>query len=105
MGVDVDRARIEGEVVHAAARIIEGKGATYYGVGAVIARIVDTILRDRRSILTVSAHTDRYGCALSLPRLVSGDGIVREVGVSMDDDERARLERSAEVLRDHVGRT
>jgi hypothetical protein len=33
---------------------------------------------------------------------VSGAGIVRELGVSMDADERARLERSAEILREHL---
>jgi L-lactate dehydrogenase len=99
-----DRLRIEDEVEHAAARIIEGKGATYYGVAAVIARAVEVVLRDRRSILTVSATSPDHGCALSLPRLVSGAGIVRELGVSMDDDEHARLERSAEVLRDHLAK-
>ncbi len=99
---DEDRRRVEEEVVQAADRIIQGKGATYYGVAAVIARAVEVVLRDRRSILTVSATSPGYGCALSLPRLVSGTGVVRELGVSMDDGERARLARSAEVLREHL---
>jgi L-lactate dehydrogenase len=99
-----DRRRVEDEVVNAAYRIIQGKGATYYGVAAVIARAVEVVLRDRRSILTVSAWSEEHRCALSLPRLVSGSGIVREVGVSIDAVERARLERSAEVLREHLER-
>ena len=78
---DEDRRRVEEDVVHAADRIIEGKGATSFGVGAVIAWAVDAMLRDRRSILTVSATTPEYGCALSLPRLVSGSGIIRTLGV------------------------
>lgn len=97
-----DRSRIEEEVVNAAYRIIQGKGATFYGVAAVIARAVEVLLRDRRSILTVSATSPDYGCALSLPRLVSGTGIVRELGVQMDEEEHARLERSAQVLREHL---
>jgi L-lactate dehydrogenase len=107
MGVafdDEDRRRIEDEVVNAASRIIAGKGATYYGVAAAIARAVEVLLRDRRSILTVSASSADHGCALSLPRLVSGSGIVRDLGVSLNDDERSRLERSADVLRTHLGR-
>jgi L-lactate dehydrogenase len=99
---DQDRRRIEGEVVHAADAIIRGKGATYYGVAAVIARAVEVILRDRRSILTVSATSPAYGCALSLPRLVSGSGIVRELGVSIDEDEQQRLDASAAVLREYL---
>ena len=62
-----DRAAVEDEVVNAAYRIIEGKGATYYGVAAVVARVVETIARDRRSILSVSAWSETFGCALSLP--------------------------------------
>jgi L-lactate dehydrogenase len=101
---DEDRHRIEGEVVHAADAIIRGKGATYFGVAAVIARAVEVILRGRRSILTVSATSPAYGCALSLPRLVSRGGIVRELGISIDDAERQRLEASAAVLREHLQR-
>jgi L-lactate dehydrogenase len=97
-----DRRRVEDEVVHAADTIIRGKGATYFGVAAVIARAVEVILRDRRSILTVSATSAAYGCALSLPRLVSGSGIVRELGVSIDEDEQHRLDASAAVLREHL---
>jgi L-lactate dehydrogenase len=101
---DDDRRQIEDEVVNAAYRIIQVKAATYYGVAAVIARAVEVVVRDRRSVLTVSAWTPSYGCALSLPRLVSGAGVVREVGVTMDADERSRLERSAEVLRERLER-
>jgi len=97
-----DRRAVEDEVVNSAYRIIEGKGATYYGVAAAIANIVDVIVRDRRSILTVSAWSEPLGCTLSLPRLVSGEGVVRAVGVSMDANEQERLERSAQVLRQHV---
>jgi len=75
-----DRASTEDEVVNAAYRIIRGKGATYYGVAAAIARAVDVLVRDRRSILTVSAWSPAYGCALSLPRLVCGAGVVRRSG-------------------------
>jgi L-lactate dehydrogenase len=99
---DEDRRRVEDDVVHAAYRIIEGKGATSFGVGAVIAAAVDAMLRDRRTILTVSASTPEYGCALSLPRLVSGTGVLKTLGVSMNGDERDRLARSAEVLRVHL---
>jgi len=56
-----DRTSTEDEVVNAAYRIIQGKGATYYGVAAAIARAVEVVIRDRRSILTVSAWSPRTG--------------------------------------------
>jgi L-lactate dehydrogenase len=99
---DDDRRRIEDEVVRAAYRIIEGKGATYYGVGAAIARAAEVVLRDQRAILTVSATEPSFGCALSLPRLVGGDGVMHTLGVDLDDGEHRRLEASAEILREHA---
>ncbi|HEX6401306.1 MAG TPA: L-lactate dehydrogenase, partial [Actinomycetota bacterium] len=70
-----------------------------YGVAAAIGRVAEVVLRDQRAILTVTAKTDAFGCALSLPRLVSGEGVVAEVGVTLSEDERRALDRSAEVLR------
>lgn len=90
---------VEDDVVHAAARIIAGKGATAYGVAAAIARAVRVVVRGQRSILTVSAWDDAAGCSYSLPRLVTDRGIVRSVGVALDEHERERLAASAEILR------
>lgn len=44
----------------AAYKIIRGKGATYYGIGAVLANIVERIIRDQRAILTVSATIPQF---------------------------------------------
>ena len=55
-GVQFDadqRQKIDHDVRRAAYSIIEGKGATYYGIGSALARIIDVILNDQRAILTV----------------------------------------------------
>src|SRR5215831_1309940 len=46
------RKDIDGKVRGAAYTIIRGKDATYYGIGAALARIVDVILHDQRSVMT-----------------------------------------------------
>jgi L-lactate dehydrogenase len=51
------RHDIDEKVRRAAYTIIAGKGATYYGIGCALARIVDAVLHDQRSILTVCAPT------------------------------------------------
>ena len=50
-----DMQKIEEQVRTAAYKIIEAKRATYYGIGMAIARIVNAILGDENSVLTVSA--------------------------------------------------
>lgn len=93
------QASITENVRRAAYHIIGGKGATYYGIGAVLAHITERILRDQRAILTVSETVEEYGVALSYPRLVGGAGVLDSVGLSMNDDERALLHASADILR------
>ena len=57
------REEIEEDVRGAANRIILGKKATYYGIGSALARIVEAILHDQRSILTVCAPVVADPCA------------------------------------------
>jgi len=98
-----DYASIDEKVRRAAYHIIEGKGATYYGVGSAIARIVEVILQDERSILTVcTPMADVAGVkdvTVSLPNLVGGDGILRTFFPNLNETETSALRSSAQVVR------
>lgn len=85
----------------AAAAIIGGKRATYYGIGAALARIAEAILDDRRAVLTVSAPTPEYGVSLSLPRVVGARGVEATLTPVLTPEEREGLEASAGVLREN----
>ncbi|GAA1425443.1 L-lactate dehydrogenase [Agrococcus citreus] len=99
---DADLDGIADDVVHAAYRIIEGKGATSSAIGVSTARIVEAILRDERAVLPVSSVLDGQhglsGIALSLPTVVGRGGIERVLEVPMDDGELRRLHASAETI-------
>ncbi|VTU01932.1 l-lactate dehydrogenase : L-lactate dehydrogenase OS=Caldilinea aerophila (strain DSM 14535 / JCM 11387 / NBRC 104270 / STL-6-O1) GN=ldh PE=3 SV=1: Ldh_1_N: Ldh_1_C [Gemmataceae bacterium] len=97
------RADIDAKVRRAAYSIIAGKGATYYGIGSALARIVDAVLHDQRSVLTVCAPTaDVEGVrdvTLALPRLVGGAGVLETFPMPLSAPERAALAASAAVIR------
>lgn len=97
------RARIDESVRRAAYRIIEGKGATWYGIGAGLARIVRAVAGDEQAVLSVSMRTPEVvgvrEVALSLPRVVGRDGIAADLTPDLDAEERAALRASAEMLR------
>ena len=96
------RARIDDGVRRAAYRIIEGKGATWYGIGGGVSRIVQAIESDENAVLTLSALESVVegvaDVALSLPRIVGGGGAVMTLAPELDDPERAALRQSAEIL-------
>jgi L-lactate dehydrogenase len=97
------REDIDGKVRRAAYTIIGGKGATYYGIGSALARIVDVILHDQRAVMTVGAPTpDVVGIrnvTVSLPRLIGGQGVLETFPLPLNDEETTRLRASARVIR------
>jgi L-lactate dehydrogenase len=101
-----DRERIDENVRRAAYHIIAGKGATYYGIGSAVARIVDVLVHDQRAILTVCARisgvAECEGLTLALPHLLGGDGILATIPLALSDTERDALRRSAGILREAV---
>lgn len=98
-----DRTRIGDSTRTAAAEIIARKGATYYAVATGLVRIVEAILRDQRTVLSVSTGLDGAygisGVALSLPTIVGRDGVEEVLHLPLDADEVLALRRSADVLR------
>ena len=100
------RDAIDQDVRRAAYQIIEGKGATYYGVGAALSRIVDVIAHDHRAILTVCAPTEDVcgvkNTTVSLPRLIRSDGIVGTLPLNLNEEEYQALQHSARLIRNHI---
>jgi L-lactate dehydrogenase len=97
---------IDHRVRDAAYAIIDGKGSTYYGIGAALARITDAILKDQRAILTVCTPIARIldvcDVTISLPHLVGGEGVLASFPLPLSTDEQAMLQASAQVVCDAI---
>ncbi|MBN1674367.1 MAG: L-lactate dehydrogenase [Kiritimatiellae bacterium] len=100
------RAEIVEQVRKSAYHIIDYKGATCYGIGLSLVRIVGAILRDERSVLTVSTRLEgEYGLrdvCLSVPCVVGGRGIERIVAGDLARDEAEGLARSGGLLKEQL---
>jgi L-lactate dehydrogenase len=96
------RETIDTGVRRAAYRIIDGKGATWHGIGAGLARIVRAIAADEGAVLSVSSRTTQIGgvasVTLSLPRVVTRQGISAELRPDLDEAETEALAASARLL-------
>lgn len=102
IGADV-RERISHQVRDAAYEVIERKGATYYAVAVALVRIVESVLRDQHTVLSVSNLVPGfYGIGdiyLSLPAVIGRGGVERVVHLALDQAETEALRESASVLR------
>lgn len=98
-----ERRQIEQEVRDSAYHIIGYKGATYFAVGLALVRIVGAILRGQRSVLTVSTLLDgEFGLrdvCLSVPCIVSQNGISKIIESNLNKKELESLSASAGILK------
>lgn len=97
---------MEDQVRKAGAEVIKRKGATFYAIALSVNRICEAVLGDEKAVLTVSTLiNDRYGIndvCLSLPCVVGGNGIEREVNPPLLPEEVEKLQKSANALKDVI---
>ncbi len=102
---DCSRAELDmifSGVRDSAYRIIDGKGATSFGIGSAVARIVSVIFGKENSVLPVSVllkgEYGISGIAISVPCIIGENGISEIVEVPISDEEKKRLRESALTL-------
>ncbi|MGV8025959.1 MAG: L-lactate dehydrogenase [Anaerolineaceae bacterium] len=97
------REELTKQVRNAAYEIIQRKGATFYAVAAGLARIVESILRNQNSVLSISNMVPGYygihDIYLSLPAVVGEHGIEHILELPLSKSEEKALKTSAEVLK------
>ena len=99
----LDFESISNQVRDAGANIIKGKGATEFGIGATVAKIVSSILHNEKRVIPLSAHLNgEYGeddVSVGVPCLLGKDGIEEIFELELQEDERRALHRSCEIIR------
>jgi L-lactate dehydrogenase len=89
---------------NAAYEIIKRKKATYYAIGLGLLAIVEAVLRDQHSVLTVSSPLrGQYGLkdiAISVPTIVGRNGVEVVLDLPLSERERVSLHQSAQKLKD-----
>jgi len=98
------REKLEQEVRYANISIIEGHGASQYGIGIVSARVAEMVLNDERSAIPIGSFQQRFGVTLSLPSVVGRGGVTRVLQPELSEQERDALENSAENLKKALDR-
>jgi L-lactate dehydrogenase len=97
-----EKRKIEEAVRTSAYHIIDYKGSTYYAVGQALVRIISAIVRNERSVLTVSTVLEgEYGLSnvcLGVPAMVGEAGVERILEMALPIEEQTALERSAGIL-------
>jgi len=83
-------------------------GSAYYAPAASVVEMVEAILRDRRRVLPCAAYLrGEYGIDglyVGVPVVLGNGGVEKVIEISLTDDERAAFNRSADAVRDLLGK-
>jgi L-lactate dehydrogenase len=102
--IDELRTSVEHDVRYANISIIEGIGASQYGIGMAAGHIAEAIVRDERAVFPVGSHNRHFGVTLSLPCIVGRSGVSEVLWPEMSHEEEQAIEHSADILRAAVSR-
>ena len=95
---------LQNKVRYAAHEIISKKGATYYAIALAINKIVEVIVNDQNSVLTVSTLVNDLfdgrikNTYFSLPVVVNRKGVKYILPLKYSDDEVDQIVKSANIL-------
>ena len=99
-----DLQNIATEVRRAAYQIIEAKGATYYGIGLSLVRIVKAVFGGENSILTVSARLDTSdgigNVYAGVPCILGHDGVREVLRLKLEEKEKEEFLQSCRKLKE-----
>ena len=99
----LDKKAVEQELIQVAYDVINRKGFTNTGVAMAAVRFVKSVLYDEHTILPCSAIMNgEYGItdvALSMPRMVCADGLMRVFEIDHTDEELEKMHAAAKSVR------
>lgn len=96
------RDDIENYARNEAYEIINKKGATYYGIGACVAKLINCILGDERRILPVSSYDSYSDIYYGFPAIVGREGIIKKLDLELSEQEGIKLQKSINALKSAI---
>lgn len=91
------------EVVNMGYDISNKKGATYYGIAMSLNRIVQAILEDENTVITVSAHLsgkyNNYDVYIGIPCIINNEGIKEILELHLTDNDKVKMDNSCKILK------
>lgn len=90
------------EVKNSAYKIIDYKGATYYGIGMCLVRITNAILGDEDTVITVSSYDNENDIYMGIPSILNKDGVKSRIYIELTKEEEKKLQYSVDVIKDAI---
>jgi L-lactate dehydrogenase len=81
-------------------KIIEGKGATFFGVASCVAALCENIIYDQKRVTPVSCLCKEYGVCLNVPVVIGKNGIEKYLPLSFSEEEKILMKKAAQAQKE-----
>lgn len=102
---DEKMAKIHADVRDAAYNIIEGKGATNFGIAMGLAKLTKAILQNQYVVMTVSTMLEgqygQDGVYIGVPAVLNRTGVSQIIEQPLNEEELAKFADSASILKEY----
>jgi L-lactate dehydrogenase len=109
MNLNFDYDEVLKEVKSIGHEVLMAKGFTNFGIASSICRLVKAVLLNELSIMPVTTTLrGEYGIndvALSIPCIISSEGIAKKLSLNLSEDEMDKMRHSAEHLKSILKKT
>jgi L-lactate dehydrogenase len=99
----IDLTKVRDDIAQIAYKIVQAKGATFFGIASITAQIIKAVIRDENKVLPVSvALQGEYGTTglyAGIPAVITNTGIKELVEYHLTEEEFSALQASFQVLR------
>ncbi len=89
-----------------AAEVIKYKGATVYAPGNAVATMVESIVKDKKKLMPISAYLEgQYGVkdvCLGVPAIVGKKGVEKIIELPLDESEKIEFMKGANGVKDAI---
>ncbi|KAJ1977342.1 hypothetical protein H4R35_002338 [Dimargaris xerosporica] len=86
-------------VARKAYEIIDRKGATYYGIGACVSLLVDTVVCNTLRVLPISCYDPKFGTYVSTPAILGAQGVLRQVNQPLNHEESQAMDKAVASIK------
>lgn len=103
---DKELNAIEKKVKNEVYEIIKRKGATFFGIAAVVSDIVEAVIYNQRKVMPVSTRLSNFngvsGVCLSVPAIVGHKGVEKVWPLKLTPDEKKKFQASAKKIKQYL---
>lgn len=99
--IKLDKDKIKKDTIEGGFYVTRAKGYTNYAIAMAVSEIINALTSKIGNILPISNYSDKYKVYMSLPYLLTQNGVSKRLDLELSSKEKEDLEKSIDALKNN----